>query len=389
MKAVIKGYYGVGNLGDDYLLYSILSSLLNQGINEVTVFTYGDCIQDYSLEFPGIRYIKLSGNIANQLFQMKNELSNTDLYILGGGGLFPNDTVRSYLKVLLEVICCKIIGVRSIQFYGIDLCSLRDRFSKIIWRYIVNYLTRCNFRNVYSYDLIANIANKDNICFGPDITFSYVSPIEKNNNELCEMLHSLKLHENQYAIWVLAKPWSDAELLIGKNLDRYNKLCTQIAEICNKSNCINVFLPFFHNSDIDMIRKVTRMVNNQYMIIDEKSVRTNCKRALFKYARFAVSMRFHGIAFSLYHGTPVLGIAYSPKSERLMKDCDLEDYLIDFGISAKSGFFKEFDMDDEELLDKFSSLVNLKDNSVFKEKSVELRNKAKSNEKGMLDSIII
>ena len=41
-KIVIQGFYGANNLGDDFILYSLLNSINNIGKCEVIVMSYGD-----------------------------------------------------------------------------------------------------------------------------------------------------------------------------------------------------------------------------------------------------------------------------------------------------------------------------------------------------------
>lgn len=49
-------------------------------------------------------------------------------------------------------------------------------------------------------------------------------------------------------------------------------------------------------------------------------------------------MRFHDVAFSIYHGIPVEGIACAPKTEQMIKEYGLEDFYLRIGTRKGTNF---------------------------------------------------
>ena len=116
MKIVINGYYGVKNLGDDYILYALLKSFKKKDFRsfEITILADGSHFEEFYRLFPKIKfnviYLNEKKNFMNYLKKIKCRIFaffKADMYLLGGGGLFPNDSFISYLKVLADIILCK------------------------------------------------------------------------------------------------------------------------------------------------------------------------------------------------------------------------------------------------------------------------------------------
>ena len=396
MKIVINGYYGVKNLGDDYILYALLESFKKKDFHslEITILADGSHFEEFYKLFPKIKfniiYLNEKKIFMNDLKKIKCRIFaflKADMYLLGGGGLFPNDSFISYLKVLADIILCKFIGVKVIQVYGIDLCDIRKKISRWIWRQICKRAVYINFRNKFSYDLVHEFYPSEKVTYFPDITFSLTTDIERKNFSLENIIAEKNIKENNYIIWALANPWSDREMKDAYIGHRYKKLCLHISSICNyctELGYINVFLPFFHLSDCNLINDIVPCLKSSYYVCDENTLQLSQKRALFKYAKACVSMRFHGVAFSLYHGIPVAAIAYAPKTSKLLEEYGLSEYCTKFGIRKTSGFFEEFDLDMRELNRIIDLVVKVNDKELFERISLRLKKEAAINEKRML-----
>lgn len=396
MRAVVEGLYGVQNLGDDYLLCSIIQTLSKvKDIKNITVICSGGMIDEIVNLFPMIKI-----NIINRepsksiIYRIIRKIktafafSFNDVYIFGGGGLFPVDEPRYYMERYQKLLQAKKLGTRKIVVYGVDICGMKDDKSKIIWREIADITDYLNFRNQYSAVLVNECLADAKATYASDISFSYTSPYEKNENDITHLLETLDLQKGQYIIWALAMPWNNEELKQAKIKARYDKLVGQIAKICNRykdTGYINVFLPFFHASDCNLIDDVKRKLNTRYLVLGEHQIPLEAKRALFKYARACVSMRFHGIAFSLYHGLPVAAISYAPKSTQLMYENNLNEYCTEFGIRSISCFFREFDINEEQLVKICDKAILENKRQPFKTAAEKLNSEALKNEKRLLD----
>lgn len=325
--------------------------------------------------------------------ERKRHLKHYDVYIFGGGGLFPDDEWKSYLNLLLKFLYNKVHGGKNI-IYGVDLRKLEGTFSSIIWNWIQYFAEIITVRNKFLEGLLNSIGVSRKLKVYPDITFSFMTDREKDNDTNGHKTFNLLIQKmagisKPYVLVVLAKPWSDEEIRDGCK-KRYEKLCSQMIGLCNKcmmeGNRI-VFLPFFHNNDRDFIKRIEPSLCGEYKVCEKNEINLEEKRLLFAGAKACISMRFHGVAFSLYHGTPCEAICYAPKTLELMREAELEDYCIKFGIRSNSCFFREFDMDDNKLIEVNDKLKNPGANERFQTASGILRNRGKDAERILLDTI--
>lgn len=86
-KILIKGFYGQNNLGDDFILYSILDILNLNGNHEVNIISAGN--SDYSDFFS--KFANLKCHLVPQSrwrkFGKLTFLLKSKYWIIGGGGI--------------------------------------------------------------------------------------------------------------------------------------------------------------------------------------------------------------------------------------------------------------------------------------------------------------
>lgn len=78
-----------------------------------------------------------------------------------------------------------------------------------------------------------------------------------------------------------------------------------------------------------MIRDIVNGTDINYKVIELESP-IGEKRLLFKYAKQAVVMRFHGVQFALYYGTSFRAVSYSPKTTDSLNELGLNDRYVEF-----------------------------------------------------------
>jgi len=119
-------------------------------------------------------------------------------------------------------------------------------------------------------------------------------------------------------------PWNTNELQEPKILKRYNRLCAQFRHFILKyQKAQNVFLPFLKGVEIEKIMDIVRGTDINYKIVG-LDFTLGEKLLLFKYARQAIVMRFHGVQFALFHRTPFLAISYFPKTSNILTELGLD-----------------------------------------------------------------
>lgn len=231
--------------------------------------------------------------------------------------------------------------------YGVDIDSLRKGAYIYEWRKLVHMVDFVETRNAVCARQLKEVTDdKNKIVPGVDLTHAFFTREEKT--QIKDTLYKKYSLTEGYMIWAVAMPWSKEELENAGIKARYMRLCGQLQQLIRRySACRHIFLPFFEGTDIVMIHDLLAG-----MQIDFKVIPSNCplgeKRLLFQYAKRAVVMRFHGVQFALFHGTPFLAISYSPKTTNILNELGLRDLYVEFGIRSDSCFMREFDIADDE-----------------------------------------
>lgn len=371
---------------------SILNSL-SQIYEQIGTAAVASLSDDYQYVFSLYPKLSCCAVHSSDAFKRRNCLLHSQLYIYGGGGVFPSDEWKQYLKVLLKAACRKLHGGRNI-IHGVDLCRLDRRLSRILWRGIGQLTDVIIVRNQYSADLLHKAGVK-NVHAYPDITFSLETAAEaesvNDRGASNAAIQKLNIGTRPYIVIVLAKPWSDEETGNEPYRSRYELLCKQMENLCNKcikDGLVPIFLPFFHENDRDFISRIEPNLCGEYKVCEEYELALDEKRLLFAGAKACISMRFHGVAFSLFCGTPCEAICYAPKTTELMKDAGLSEYCVEFGIRSNSCFFREFDIDGELLMDIYEKVVRSDCMMRFRKASEYLREKGRDGERKLLDTIL-
>lgn len=121
---------------------------------------------------------------------------------------------------------------------------------------------------------------------------------------------------------------------------------SEIAYNEHLKNNINVFLPFYYDMDMKLIKDLVERLKLPYVICDSsKALTLGEKRALFRFSNCNICMRFHSVMFSIYNGQAGVFISYSDKTSNVIRLLGLEDFLVEYGIRNSADFYKEFDLD--------------------------------------------
>lgn len=373
-KVLIKGYYGVNNLGDDLILNSICRSIVNSHPEyDIIVSGTGKLIKQSISE----EYISNHVNgcvLPNGIIRLLHFFYTIDYFIYGGGGLFPNESLKQLLSTLRLFFIAKIMGTK-ICIYGIEINPIKKISSKIIWRIISVFADFISTRNQQTADLLISCGcSSKKIIESSDCTFSYLDVSEINNET-----ESL----NNIILWAPNNLFRESELKQKAIQHRYDLICSELALLCDSyPSYKHIFLPFYPQYDIPYIRDITNKIKkSSFEIVDINHMNALEKRSLFKKANMTICGRFHSIIFSLFYGIPFFAISYSPKTSSLLTELGLDENYVEYGIRESNFFYKAFDLDYLQAEKKIDNIIqNIGNRALYLEKSQLLQDKALSSE---------
>lgn len=378
-RVLIKGYYGHENLGDDFILYTILQTLNECGRYKITVVSSGDKYESL---------FKLFDHLSCEVllkpwrkFTKLYQLMKNNYWLIGGGGLFPSEDKADFRSLLSEIKAARKFKTK-VCMYGIDINSISREENKEIWREISKNVDFIICRNLLTYSMLRELGCR-NIYKSSDITFSAESKTERQNTLTC--LDKIGCEKENYILWAIPMPWFDSEYKEELHGKRYRKLVSDIQAVINQDyskGYKHVFLPFYYDMDMKIISDIVKGINVEYSICDKaKGITLEEKRQLFRLAKASVCMRFHGAMFSLYHQTPVAVISYSNKTSDVMKEYGLQEDLIEYGIRKNADFYSEFDLQFERLNKIVFHVITERKRSDYSAISSKLKANAENSKK--------
>jgi polysaccharide pyruvyl transferase CsaB len=302
IDAVISGYYGFNNNGDDTMLKAVIDGLKAERPDiRITVFSMrprqtADQHNVYAIN----RY---------NIFALAHAISNAKMLITGGGNLIQDVTsTQSLLYYLLLIAFARSRGTRTMLYAngigpvkkprnierlapvlnGVDLITLRDEFSE----QTLNHFGVTTPRTVITADAAFSLGSA-------------------NQADVEAMLDRLNLTGKKF-FSVSVRKW------------RYNMpgFEDEIAQFCDyvgeSYGFIALFIPMRPSDDTEISRRIMGLMKRPSIFFGEKYA-TDEIRGAIGMSEFMLGMRLHTLIYAAATGTPVIGLVYDSKVKAMME----------------------------------------------------------------------
>lgn len=294
--AVLMGYYGFNNSGDETLLYSMIKNLkakkddirllVLSKVPKETEKTYGV----YSLN----RY---------NLIRAKKELKRSHLFIFGGGSLIQDVTSDKSLWYYLNVLKMALSAKIPVMLYANGVGPVNKQKNKELVAKILNKVDVITLRDEQSLDTVKSMGVTGNIVVTADPALS-MKGVDENV--------ARKLLRNAGVI--------DGVRLLGISIREF-KECSEkfwqeflcgVDEICKIHNLTPLWMPLKHPDDIEISKTIqSKMETKGYVLEKEYSAEeivgvTGC-------CEMIIGMRLHSLIYAATQNVPTLNISYDPK----------------------------------------------------------------------------
>lgn len=297
-NAVVMGYYGAGNVGDE-LLCNITSTWLRELGGHVTVTSIDeDYTHPVHADFQTVGLYDLAG-----LFKAVGE---ADLLVLGGGGIFhdywpglsPQELIRFPSRHIVQFAQNLLIGQQfavPVVLFAQGLGPLRDDDSRRLVADVYRAAAHISFRDQESKDLMNQIGVDRDCVVAPDPIFSkFFDKIE------------LERQAEDYRIgfvvreWPFSRGWQD-------------KIKAAIDWILEHPHIQLRFINFGGPSDEKIIAELAHGIpENRHEIVQPYLTPLEAHKA-FLGLKGVVSMRLHAQILGANLGLPQVVLEYDPK----------------------------------------------------------------------------
>jgi len=294
--AVLMGYYGFNNSGDEALLYSMIKNLKEEKddvrllvlskVPKETEKTYGV----YSIS----RY---------NLFKIKRELKNSRLFIFGGGSLIQDVTSDKSLWYYLNMLKLAISAKIPVMLYANGIGPVNKVKNREDVAKILNKTDAITLRDENSLKEVRNMGVGVDATVTADPALS-ISGVDKDT--ATSLLEKENISTDKKILGISVREWKECDDAF------WTSFAAQIDEICKKYDLTPVFIPLKKPDDSDFSKALQAKMNRKSYVL-KKLYTAEEIVGIFGVCELAVGMRLHSIIYAAATGTPAIGISYDPK----------------------------------------------------------------------------
>ena len=289
MRAVLCGYYGMGNGGDEALLASLLQ-MLPPGVTPVVLSGHPvETAQRYGVE----AYPRKSAPI------VWRTLRSADAFIWGGGSLMQDATSAMnpiYYGGLMAL--SQGLGLKTVA-WAQGIGPLHRGWSRWLTRHLVQRCTGVSVRDRASAAQLA--AWQIPAWSAPDPVWALAAqPVEG----------LWDLPAPRVAVALRSHPWLTAP--------RLAQLTQALADFQTATQTCILLVPFQASHDRPIAEAIQPHLPGPSQIVSLTDPRQ--LKGLFRGVEMAIAMRLHGLIMAAAEGCRCFALSYDPKVAQLMAD---------------------------------------------------------------------
>jgi len=310
-KVGISGSYGGLNMGDEAILQSIIAQLRASLPVNITVFSRN--AQDTMRRHQVDKAVPVRDMTRGEVCQ---ELSNLDLFILGGGGILFDAEIEIYLR---EVLLAHELDV-PVMVYAVSAGPLKLRGSQQIVREALNPCQTITVRERGAKRVLENAGLGHEVLVTADPALLLLpEPLPH------AALEREGLHEEQRIVGMSVREPGPAAPDI--NHDFYHGLLADAADfIIDRYDAHVVFVPMERHM-LDMQHShavVSKMLRPQRASVLKGDYSPGQIMSIMGHFVFAVGMRLHFLIFAALQGVPFVALPYSAKVQDFLRELQIE-----------------------------------------------------------------
>lgn len=322
---VIAGYFGFGNLGDELILASMIQGLRTQITDlSIVVLSGNPTATRKTHQVESVAWEDYSGIV--------HVISNCDLVILGGGGLFHDywgvetktifTSGHSGFSFYASVALLASVHQKKLMLSAVGVGPLFSDQARVLMKAIANQADIITVRDSASQQLLVSLGiaakkitlTADAVFALPDITPANL-PRRKENLVLGVSLRHWDVGVDQ------SKWQHEIALTLDQFLEAHPDSRVQ-------------FIPFQNSKDkflddFSLAKNIQAVLKNKTRTSITPRNSSNADRITsISQCDLFLGMRLHSIILALMHHIPVIGVNYDPKIQLLFQQFSLEQNLV-------------------------------------------------------------
>lgn len=292
MQAVLCGYYGMGNGGDEALLATLLQLLPDSVVPIVLSGNPAETTQRYGVEAVPRK----------SLLAVLSALRRSQVFIWGGGSLMQDATSAInplYYGGLMKL--AQWMGLRTVA-WGQGIGPLQRRSSQWITRWVLGQCALVSVRDGASAQLLSDWGIRCQLA--PDPVWALKSAFLPGFADLPAPRVAITLREHSQL-----------------TPERLANLTKAIANFQQATETCIILIPFQPTKDRAIAAQIAQQLNGPHQIIQVENPAQ--LKGIFRGIEMAIAMRFHGVVMAAAEGCRCFAISYDPKVTQIIKGLSL------------------------------------------------------------------
>jgi len=302
-RVLISGFYGFDNAGDEAILQSMVNELR----------TNDECVDIIVLSanpiFTAKKY-KVEAVDRSNLLDIYKAVKGCDVFISGGGSLLQDATSVSSMWYYSGIIMLAYLLKKPVFAFAQGIGPVKKSFNIKILRHIMNKAVGVSVRDKRSMTELKRIGVNREIYCTTDPAFLIEScPKATAEAIICKENGGTALKRPQIGFSI--RKWKG-------NVDVVSIISTVADRVSKELNADVVFFPLHYSKDLELAQEISERMKEPSLIING---RYSSEELMGLYGQMGlnISVRFHGLVFSIANGVPVVAISYDPKIDSLME----------------------------------------------------------------------
>ncbi len=329
---LVAGYYGFGNVGDEAILSAMLTNLRKE--RQDLDFIVISSNPEETASSHRVRSVHWK-----DINALLNAACESDLVILGGGGIFqdywgtPPDTQLTEfhwgISYYSSIGLLASLYDKPFMIYSVGIGPLLTEEGKRWTRLAFELADASTVRDVESQDLLASLGfPKKQILIRPDPALNLSS---KSKAAADIFTAEGIVPKERPIVGVCIRNWTEGAKAGGWK----QELADALDHFLANHNARIVFIPFqvgeheLENDHTASMEVASMMQNTEHVHVLPQAYSPEVVNGLIARCRALVGMRLHSLVFAASTGIPAVALVYDPKVANLMRSLGLSKYALD------------------------------------------------------------
>jgi len=340
-RVTICGYYGYRNIGDEAILASIIESINN--ICDVEISTFSGNPND-TKKLHGVNSVYIGESIGSpkmftianikNTYLIINTIRNTDLLIIGGGGIIHDRNIHGIAKFWINKIILGILFHKPMMIYAPGVGPLRTILGRFLTRYTIGSVDTITVRDIASKETLINSGVKEkliHVTADPALSLTPVGTAIAR-----EILNIEDVTHNKSLIGISVR-WNPYEFGIhSKFLYEFKNIITELSDLIVEQLDVNlVFIPMQYppriTCDITIMDEIhQKMKNKDRAKIIRGMYSPQEILGVVGQMDMMIGMRLHSLIFAARMNVPVVGLSYDTKTSEFLRMIGQDRWSCDY-----------------------------------------------------------